>query len=36
MIQYWDIVGVMEVGLELVNVRYRNKSLEISAQVFNQ
>ena len=36
MIHGWDIVGVMEVGLELVNARYRNKSLEISAQFINQ
>ena len=34
MIQQWDTVGVMEVGLELVNARYRNKSLEISDEFF--
>ena len=33
MIQKWDTIGVMEVGLELVNARYRNKSLEIYGSV---
>ena len=34
MIQKWDTIGVMEVGLELVNARsYRNKSLEIYGSI---